>query len=149
MAYDNKKLEAAVGKWLTKHCDVGYGEVYSGALQRSFEGFLHVTGALQSSPGDVAFGREMTRRGFGRKRKNGLQYMTGLVLKDPVGDVFVRRYQKQGDPEAKAAQSRDDRRKKARKNISARIRRIKNTDAVEKRVKLETKKRNMDAGEVD
>lgn len=143
--YDNEKLEAAVTAWLESRCEVGFGQVYSVELYTDFEAFLRETKALQASPGITAFGRTLTTKGFGRKRVNGLQYVTGLELKAPV----------QVDPQRRAAsiergQEAEAERKKARRSIVASVSRKKNTtlqeSEVDKRMRMESKERIAAAG---
>lgn len=143
--YDNKKLEAAVTAWLEQHCEVGFGQVYSMELYTDFESYLRETKALQAGPGITAFGRTLTTKGFGRKRVNGLQYVTGLELKDPVKVAEQRRL-----ASIERGQEAEAERKKARRSIVASVSRQKNSTVqesdVDERMRLESKERNINAG---
>jgi len=149
MVYDNTKLEAAVGKWLEVKCKVGYGMEYSGALQKSFEDFLAETAMLQCSPGVIAFGREMNRRGFGRKRFCGLQHITGLALLEQPGYVEERRMDRGRNALIHAEEERQEREKQVKKKIKKEVGDTKEDRAVKRRMAKETKERIANVGLVD
>jgi hypothetical protein len=148
MSYDNTTLNEALDKWLKKRCNVGYGQVYCGDLQADFEDYCRQTGAMKASPGMIVFGREMTLKGFGRKRVNGMQYMTGLELKNPRHTTERRRV-KRTQSSVKADEERKARRADVKKKISAEVKKVKGDPAVKRRMKMETKQRAIDAGKVD
>ncbi len=149
MPHDSTKLIAAIEGWLTKRCKVGYGQVYSGALQADFEDYCRETGALKASPGCIAFGREMNVKGFGRKRVAGLQFMTGLELKNPPKHFVARHHKRTLEKIEKSISGQKKRASQVKQNVKKKIKRAKGHDAVKKRMKLETKERNVAAGEVD
>ncbi len=149
MPYDNKKLIAAIESWLADRCKVGYGQVYSAALQADFEDYCAKTGAIKSSPGVIAFGREMTKKGFGRKRVSGLQYMTGIELINPPEHIIERRQKRTAAAIEKSISESKKREGLLKNNIAKKVKRARNNDAVERRMKLETKERNVAAGDVD
>lgn len=149
MSYDNTKLIAAIEGWLTERCKVGYGQVYSGALQADFEDYCAETGALKATPGVIAFGRELNKKGFGRKRVAGLQYMTGLELNHLPKHVVERRQKRTTAVIEKSISARKKRESQVKSNVKKTIKRAKGEDAVKRRMKLETKERNVAAGEVD
>ncbi len=149
MPYDSTKLIAAIESWLTERCKVGYGQVYSGALQADFENYCAKTGALKASPGVIAFGREMNKKGFGRKRVNGLQYMTGLELKNPPKHVVERRQKRTTAVIEKSISAQKKRASQVKENVKRKIKRARDGDAVKKRMKLESKERNIAAGKAD
>ncbi len=149
MPYDSTKLIAAIEGWLTKRCNVGYGQVYSGALQLDFEDYCRETGALKATPGAVAFGREMTKKGFGRKRVAGLQYITGLELNHLPKHVVERRHKRTTETIEKSISESKTRAVQLKQNVAKKVKRVRGDAAVKKRMKLETKDRNIAAGEVD
>lgn len=148
MSYDDTKLQAAVGAWLEACCSVGYGQVYSAALQKSFEDWLATSHALKCTPGMIAFGKELNRRGFECKRHAGLQYRTGLSLIVMVTDVVERRQQRTIAVISKLEDERKLRAAAKRSEISAEVDAAKARKAVKRRMKKETKERalNVDKG---
>jgi len=92
--YDNTKLENAVANWLELCCDEAFGESYAGALFDSFNAYLAESGDLKRTPGRVVFGRELARRGFEKRKRAGLTYWAGLLLKAPPADTAPRHYSK-------------------------------------------------------
>ena len=144
--YDNTKLVKTIKAWLKSRCNVGYGQVYTAALLADFENYCRDTGALKASPGFSAFGREMTKLGFGRKRVAGLWDMTGLELKKHI-QVSQRRRKSSLKSGEKSETGRKNRASKKRANIAAKIKRAKGDSAVVARMKKESKKTNIAAGE--
>jgi len=143
------KLEIAVGKWLKAKCEIGYGTAYSGALLSSFEEFLEDTAALQTSPGVIAFGREMNRRGFGRKRINGQAHMTGLKLLDRPKNVPDRRMDRGLATMVQAEEERKEREKQVKNEVKKVMGETKAARSVKRRMKKETKERIANVGLVD
>ena len=82
MTYDNTKFQAAMEAWLVARCDEGFGETYAGDLLEDFENWLVNTSALRSSPGHVVFGMELARLGFEKRRKMGLTFWGGVLLRN-------------------------------------------------------------------
>jgi hypothetical protein len=142
--HDNAKLEKAVAKWLKKNCIEGFGQVYSRALMADFEEFLRKTKLLQASPGITAFGIELNRLGFGRKRVNGLQYVTGLELKE-IRQVKPARQARSQVRANKSEVERKQRVKKVKASVNSKIKRTTAVDEVDKRMKAESKKHNQSA----
>lgn len=144
--YDNEKLDKALDQWLRECCEVGFGQVYSRALLMSFEVFVAREKLLQASPGMTAFGAALTRRGFGRKRVNGLQWRTGLVLKTPPAPVEEARHSP--DPEKVKAVEKQIRSRKTevKKKVQTAAEKAKDKDEVRRRMREESKDRNIAAG---
>jgi hypothetical protein len=117
-------------------------------LLEDFEEFCSKTGAMKASPGHSAFGREMYLKGFGKKRVNGLQHITGLTLKKPRR-IVEHRLERSVQSGMDAAVERKSREKLAKKDIAALVKDARDDDAVARRMKQETKKHAQDAGKVD
>ncbi len=81
MAYDNTKLNIAIDKWLKKNCAMQMGETYAGTLLDDFEEFCANKQLLKRSPGRVVFGKMLAERKLEKRRKNGLIFWSGIVLK--------------------------------------------------------------------
>ena len=148
MPHDNTKLIKAINKWLKKNCEVGFGHVYCAALLEDFEEFCSKTGAMKASPGNSAFGREMYLKGFGKKRVNGLQHITGLSLKKPRR-IVEHRLERSVKSGMEAAVERKSREVAAKKEIDQKVKDAKDDAAVKRRMKKETKQHAQDAGKVD
>jgi hypothetical protein len=146
MAYDQKKLSSAINKWLKKRCNVGYGQVYFGVLLADFEEFCAETGALQATPGHSVFGEALTKMGFERKRVNGLQYVTGLDMKNPPKIVVENRRAQSFVSGEVAEDERQDRAKEAQDAVQSELDTVRDDAAVKRRMKKETKARLQEAG---
>ena len=148
MSHDSTTLVKAINKWLKKNCKVGYGHVYCGALLDDFEEFCSKTGAMKASPGHSAFGREMSIKGFGRRRVNGLQHITGLVLKKSRR-VVEHRTERSVQSGVEAAVERKSRQKDVEAQVKGAVKDARDDAAVKRRMKKETKQHAQDAGKVD
>lgn len=148
MAYDNTKLQIAVGGWLEAKCTVGYGQVYAMELLASFENYCRETSALKASPGIIAFSREMNRREFGRKRISGLQYMTGLELIERV-PVEERRLSRAIATGKRYEHERAELEAAMKSEVDVALDEIQEADEVAMRMLAETKERIAGAGAND
>ena len=90
----------------------------------------------------------MYKKGFGKKRINYLTHMTGLSLKKPRQVVEQRRGQSIESGEV-AAVDRETREAEVKQDVAARVEDALDDDGVARRMKMETKKRAVDAGKGD
>ena len=146
MAYDNTKLELAVDRWLTAECIEGFGETYSGTLLTSFEDFCFESGALKRSPGRVAFGSALKRRGFETRKMGGLTFWAGITLKTPPAIIEPRQNPAAAESRTATRVHKIEENQSKLENSAAE--RAQRAAEVKKRMRDETKERNQRADRV-
>ena len=147
MAYDNTKLDIAVQSWISRDCVESFGETYAGDLLQSFEKFCAETGAMNRSPGRVAFGKALGRRNYEKRKLCGLTYWNGILLEKPIEMLQPRENSKSADTlrmEAKRARAEKEKLRQQEKEAARKAR----AAEVKRRMKAENKKHNLEIGKL-
>lgn len=145
--YNSTKLIKAISAWIKADCQEGFGQTYAGSLFQSFEAYLERTSALKSSPGRIAFGRELAGlKRFEKKQIGGLTHWTGIVLKAPATVVPLRQAKTIKKLTQRATVRTKQLKSSPKKRAAEQKSRLKE---VRKRMKAESAKHSLDVGSQD